>query len=335
MISNRNNSIDIFRYICALMVVVLHTSPFFDLNEYLGYFLAQIIPRVAVPFFFSISGYFYIKNYKNSTKSYIIYIKRLLKTYILWSVIYIIYNFIINPISGNLCKVLEEIIFSFFIKGSNYHLWFFPALIYATTITSILLKLKLEKLIIPLSIFCLIFSCLNTSYFELALNIPLLKKIIILDGINYFYQFTIGIAFFNIGYVMNLYANKLINIGNFKAIIIFIIASIMWCVEALIVNLLNLKKDISVGFSLYFLIISILILLIKFPFKNGTNLGNACASLANFTYYAHPLFITIAIYLFNMKTNSTLTFLFVSFVSFVIGLIIYKSKNKVVKKLIQ
>ena len=40
----RNCSIDIFRYICAIMVVAIHTSPFSEINDELGYVFTQIVP---------------------------------------------------------------------------------------------------------------------------------------------------------------------------------------------------------------------------------------------------------------------------------------------------
>lgn len=57
----RNNSIDIFRYLCAVMVIAIHTHPFSEVNEELGYLCTQVLPRIAVPFFFAIAGYFYIQ----------------------------------------------------------------------------------------------------------------------------------------------------------------------------------------------------------------------------------------------------------------------------------
>lgn len=54
MDKNRNCSIDIFRYVCAILVVVIHTIPFGDISKEMGYIFSQIISRIAVPFFFCI-----------------------------------------------------------------------------------------------------------------------------------------------------------------------------------------------------------------------------------------------------------------------------------------
>lgn len=64
----RNNSIDIFRFICAIMVIAIHTHPLIDFHPMLGYVATQVIPNIAVPFFFSVSGFFYIKKIEGIKK---------------------------------------------------------------------------------------------------------------------------------------------------------------------------------------------------------------------------------------------------------------------------
>ena len=55
-----NNSIDIFRLLCAVMVVAIHTAPFSDISGPLGDLCTNLLPRIAVPYFFATAGYFYI-----------------------------------------------------------------------------------------------------------------------------------------------------------------------------------------------------------------------------------------------------------------------------------
>ena len=66
----RNNSIDIFRLICSIMVIMIHVSPFIEINESIGFFFSTIFPRIAVPFFFAVSGYFYHKKLEKSKHIY-------------------------------------------------------------------------------------------------------------------------------------------------------------------------------------------------------------------------------------------------------------------------
>lgn len=90
----RNCSIDIFRYVCAIMVIMIHTRPLEEFNVQLGFFTSNIIPRIAVPFFFAVSGYFYIQKLEKKEKVFVNYIIGLIKIYFIWSVIYFIVAFI-------------------------------------------------------------------------------------------------------------------------------------------------------------------------------------------------------------------------------------------------
>ena len=50
----RNNSIDLFRYLCAVLVVIIHSSFWRQWGTF-GYFLGEILTRIAVPFFFAVT----------------------------------------------------------------------------------------------------------------------------------------------------------------------------------------------------------------------------------------------------------------------------------------
>lgn len=44
-------SIDIFRYVCAIMVVAIHTRPLEEISTSLSFIVTDIISCIAVPFF--------------------------------------------------------------------------------------------------------------------------------------------------------------------------------------------------------------------------------------------------------------------------------------------
>lgn len=56
----RNNSIDIFRYLFAVNVVLFHCQGFSELSPTLNYILSQIPTRIAVPFFFVVGGVLFL-----------------------------------------------------------------------------------------------------------------------------------------------------------------------------------------------------------------------------------------------------------------------------------
>ena len=81
--------IDFMKYIAAIMVICIHCNQLFP-QEYLNFFIKNIICRTAVPFFFISSAYF-VRKGKQSNANYVgIYLKRLMKSYCLWS--YCIYS---------------------------------------------------------------------------------------------------------------------------------------------------------------------------------------------------------------------------------------------------
>ena len=54
----RNTGIDLMRLIAALMVVAIHTYPLASLSETGDFLVTRVLCRVAVPFFFMVTGYY-------------------------------------------------------------------------------------------------------------------------------------------------------------------------------------------------------------------------------------------------------------------------------------
>ena len=57
--TERNDSINITRVICAILVVSIHAQPFNGISDSINYYDGNVISRIAVPFFFIVSGYYY------------------------------------------------------------------------------------------------------------------------------------------------------------------------------------------------------------------------------------------------------------------------------------
>ncbi|MBM6678615.1 MULTISPECIES: acyltransferase [Faecalicoccus] len=137
MVKKQYAAVDIAKYVSALLVVCIHTFPFIDINEMLNTYFIQTICRLAVPFFFMISGYFLFRKIRNEEEDKDVlkkYLFRLLKIYLIWTVIYLpytIYNYV-QAQSGwmGIFSYLRD----FLLNGSYYHLWFLPALMTGTLI---------------------------------------------------------------------------------------------------------------------------------------------------------------------------------------------------------
>ena len=95
MVKKQYAAVDIAKYVSALLVVCIHTFPFIDINEMLNTYFIQTICRLAVPFFFMISGYFLFRKIHNEEEDKDVlkkYLFRLLKIYLIWTVIYLPYT---------------------------------------------------------------------------------------------------------------------------------------------------------------------------------------------------------------------------------------------------
>ena len=134
----QNNSvqykgIDIVKFIMALFVVILHTHPFEGINEILNIFTADVMGRVAVPFFFVATGFLLEKQIvtgkRASGEILKHYLFKVLKLYCIWTVVYlpfIIYDKFIDS-DGSFLYGLFTMVRDFFFVGSYAHLWYLPA----------------------------------------------------------------------------------------------------------------------------------------------------------------------------------------------------------------
>jgi len=222
--SNRNCSLDIFRYVCALLVVAIHVHPLMDINYSTGYFATQVIPRIAVPFFFAVSGYYFINSlYNNNSMSKIL--KKFFIIYMIWSIIYLsatFFDLIIK--SMPLTIITKKIMLKFFITGSFYHLWFFPALFFAMISVFISYKLKLMKILFIFSVIFYCIGCLGCSWYVFGNKILFISHIVNLPYFNLIRRILfMGLPFFMIGYLLFFLKIKYRDVSNKKFMIVLII----------------------------------------------------------------------------------------------------------------
>ncbi len=325
-LSNRNSSIDIFRYFCSLLVVLIHAHPFADINFNADYIVSTILPRIGVPFFFAVAGFFYIQKLESNLKVFIPYIKRLLQTYFIWTLIYYAIDFF-SWGYGQLKGFIVTGTINFLIKGSYYHFWFFPAIIFCVCFTTLLFKLKLNKIIIPLSIILYIIGCLGCSYFQVTSNLPILG---VLYNSEYFTLirriFLMGFPFFVSGYAVYKIKNKILNkLSNTKLLTAVVLSVILWLAEIYAVLKLGLSANIIITFALYPMVIITLMYLLKNPLPQCQKLAGKCRCLANFTYYSHPLALLV---LNNFNMPKLVIFFITVIIIFILGSIIYKINNR-------
>lgn len=167
--------LDVAKFICALLVIVIHTRPFCDISDILDFYVSDVIARIAVPLFFAISGYLFFGNlnYQNgkikkcteNRKKLLAYLKKNLIIYLDCSIVYFIFQLPQWYQMGWWGKVLiKDYLVAFFFKGTYYHLWYLIAVIYAFPLLY-LLRSRISKKNFQRIILCLwIGECLLYSY---------------------------------------------------------------------------------------------------------------------------------------------------------------------------
>ena len=176
-------SLDLFKFICAILIIILHTNPLSSYSKIATIGTRHVLTTVAVPCFFIISGFLFFEKInslatdKEKNGYFKKYIKRLIGIYLFWSAVYFIFVLIKWSRIGFSKKLVIEYIRDFFFEGSYSTIWFLVALISAVTITFLLRK-KLDSIkIFIISLFVYTFTLLGTAYYGISVKIPFLKTV--------------------------------------------------------------------------------------------------------------------------------------------------------------
>ncbi len=288
----RNCSIDLFRYICAVLVVAIHTNPISDINGKLGYLCTQILPRIGVPFFFAVAGFYYIQKLETGKPVFLSYMKKLLGVYFIWSLLYAVLDYLqYHP--EDMGAFVKDCIRRILITGISEHFWFFPALIISVCITTLCFKLGIQKLLYTASLLLYAVGCFGCSYYKLGMSLPILAE---LYSHPQFLQIRrilmMGLPFFLAGYLVYQIKDWALEEMREKWILHWwIVSVILWLAEIAVVRLLRWEVNIYITFGLYLLLITTLLLLLKNPLPQYRSAADCCRLLANVTYYSHPLVI--------------------------------------------
>jgi surface polysaccharide O-acyltransferase-like enzyme len=183
----RIESVDIFRILAIISVIIIHTTPFAEIRSSVLYNYISVMlnqgARFAVPFFFVIAGFFYgLKlKYSYEINGYtLLRIRRLLFLWLAWSLIYALpyqlHSFVSNGILGpvklaywHLCGLLSHPINLLF-EGTKVHLWFLNALVWSTIISWLFISIKRVRILVIISVGLYVFGMLAKSYAETPLG---------------------------------------------------------------------------------------------------------------------------------------------------------------------
>ncbi len=232
------NGIDVVKFICAVLVCILHIPPFngreleVDIFRYINFILQQYLCRIAVPFYFVTSGFLLYRKtgFENLNvdliKNYCFKILRLLGT---WTFILFI--------------------------GKSGQLWYLGALVLAVILLSFLIKkgVSLKKIFI-LSVFFFMIGLLGTSYYGFIepLKNYFIPKIII-SGYEALFQTTRNGIFFGFIFVFMgaLFAQKRIVMNSSTAVGGLVISLAVMFFEIYFLRHYSQPKDFNMVASLF------------------------------------------------------------------------------------
>lgn len=332
----RNNSIDIFRFICAIMVIAIHTHPFIDFHPILGYTATQVISNIAVPFFFSVSGFFYIKKIEGVKKDkkkikeiFNITLKKYFQIYCFWSLVYFILDWkSYFYVGASIKSITVSFVLNFFVFGSYYHFWYFIGIFFSMFIVTIAYIIQKEKKLAYLTFILYALGLLGCSYYAIGNQLPVISIFINSQCFTLIRRIILmALPFYMQGYFILRKMQKQVKICNLFYLLI------SYILEITMINILNIGVNVIITVSLYKLVQFLILFLLKNPMSEKENLGHKYRYLSNFIYFSHPIYISILSKI--GLCDGTSLFLFTAILSITIGsLLIYINKPFINKQII-
>lgn len=173
----RIKSWDAFKWLAAFLVVAIHTSPLESIWPYGDFLLTRIAARLAVPFFFMLTGYFTVQVKKTEKKLFLLYL----------GVTCLYLPVQIYKYMGGETFTAGRILKDIFFDGTFYHLWYLPACMLGLVLMTLFLKCGKENAV-AISLLLYVIGLLGDSYFGLVRLSPVLSKVY--DGMFTCFSYT-------------------------------------------------------------------------------------------------------------------------------------------------
>lgn len=178
-------ALDWFRLLAAFLVVCNHTSPLDSFAPGADFWLTRVLARVAVPFFFMVSGYFLSqRNWAHTGK----FLNKTALVYALAVVLYLPLNWYNGGFASPL-QWLQKLL----LDGTLYHLWYFPAVLLGVVIARNLARLPAPAALFLAGLLYLV-GVGGDSYYGFTAAVPALKTMY--DGIFLVFSYARNGLFF-------------------------------------------------------------------------------------------------------------------------------------------
>lgn len=186
--------IDRFRLAAAMMVIAIHTAPFSVWNDTADFMITYCVCRVAVPFFFMVTGCFVLGPYladragrnasadaggaargnisgKSAARAWKFFRKNMI-VYLAVTILYLP----LTVYSGNLPGSFGEALRDVFFDGTFYHLWYFPAVLLGMALMIAVGRFSV-KCAAWFSITAYVIGVFGDSYYGIVEKVPVLAEV--------------------------------------------------------------------------------------------------------------------------------------------------------------
>ena len=339
---NEYKSLDLFKFIFAILVVMIHAKPLLDVSDKANWFFSNSFLNLAVPFFFITSGFLLFEKLKSlsddADKKTAVkkYVGHLLKLYLIWSIIWLPLKLLGWHTSGGIGKAdLLSWIQAFFLTGKTGDaIWYLLAVSVSAVVAAWITRNgeKNFKLLLIISGLLYVLGVLMSSWYK------------VLEGnfvVEWYYKIFLttengllnGLLFFAIGAFISKYGFK---ISSKTALIC---AAIGFCVlvgEVILVYNMQYNKDgVCKLFTLPIVSMLLFLGLVQLPVNIATERCRTFRDWSTLIYVSHGMIIRILgimVGIVGLKLPYSVLFIMTILLAWLFAIIIrYLTKNKNVK----
>lgn len=334
----QKSSLDIAKFICALLILIIHTNPFGSYSKALSFGFRNVVCVIAVPFFFATSGYLLMDKLSTlkthaERKDYMKkYLMRLLQIYLVWSAVYFPFVVIKWIRKGFSLALILEYIRDFIFEGSYSTIWFLPALMTAAAAFYLLWqKLNVKKVFFVGCGFYVI-TLLLSSYYGITSRLPGLTQIgqayyLFFDSVKNGLLF--GLVFVALGAMIR-HEQFFARFTRKHALVGTVLSYLLLCAEVIVYKLIGNTRGIDTVASLLPLTTCAMLFALSFELQPS----KLCLSLRKYSmliFLCQRLPISVIELFLNetvLSTNTVVNCVTVSAATFGIAFVIIKLSEK-------
>ncbi|MBP3951907.1 serine racemase VanT catalytic subunit [Bacillus suaedae] len=328
--SKITGALDLFRLLAALLVVAVHTSPLYTMDETADFVLTRIIGRFAVPFFIMVTGYFLYTAIAKRDNAYIKgFVLKIGTIYLISIILFLPINFYSGYFGEKFLwgDLIKDILFD----GTFYHLWYLPAMILGVFLVTVGIQRFGFTISFLVAILLYGIGLLGDSYYGIVQQTDILTSFY--DMIFTLFEYTRnGLFFIPIYLLLGMAISKSNNRLSTKQIVTgLVISSVLLLIEGLLLNSLSWQRHDSMYILLVPCMYFLFLFSLQLPGKNSKTLRD----LSLIIYLIHPWMIVLVrgfakvidqeqLFIYN----NFIHYLIVSFLSLFAGWILTKFSPK-------